>query len=107
MEPHGGGLNARVDAAKESMSIDALVEAAKESIVARVKKATVDKLTGGEKLQGEWEAKPDKDSQTYWALTRDLYQEHHGRCSWYIFWVLLVTGLTAIFIKCMLPNVDV
>ncbi len=131
MEPHGGGLNAsvdsakesmsiaantsaakesinaRVDAAKESMSIDALVDAAKESIVARVKKATVDKLTGGEKLQGEWKANPDKDSQTYWALTKDLYQEHHGRCSWYIFWVMLVTGLTAIFIKCMLPNVDV
>jgi hypothetical protein len=82
-------------------------ELIRERVVSPVKKYTVDILTGGERLQGEWEPKPDKDSLAYWTLTRDLYQENHGRCWWYVFWVLLVNGLTAIFIKCKLPNVDV
>jgi hypothetical protein len=55
------------------------------------------------RFHGKWKPQPHRDrrSKVWWARIQDFVKEYRGECWWYKFWVMLVSALTAIFIKCI------
>jgi hypothetical protein len=53
------------------------------------------------RFHGKWEPHKVLGSKVWWARIQDLVKEYRGECWWYKFWVMLVSALTAIFIKCI------
>jgi hypothetical protein len=58
-------------------------------------------LNSGARFYGKWQDPDHPRSKVWWARMQDLVKEYRGERWWYKFWVMLVSALTAIFIKCI------
>jgi hypothetical protein len=58
-------------------------------------------LNSGARFLGKWQVQDHPGSKVRWARIQDLVEEYRGERWWYKFWLMLVSALTAIFIKCI------